>query len=94
MPTGGQPLPRSQARAHLRVQEGKSMQREDLCTKHLTASFPYSKIPPERPVEHSRCPDPLLGEKIKDVPKRLKVPGPVVWKKRWQLGLGGAGEGF
>lgn len=70
------------------------MQREDLCTKHLTASIPYSKIPPERPAEHSRCPDPLLGEKMKDVPKRLKVPGPVVWKKRWQLGLGGAGEGL
>lgn len=58
LPTGEQPLPRSQARAHLRVQEGRSMQRDDVYTKHPTASFPYSKIPPERPVEHSRCPDP------------------------------------
>ena len=49
--------------------------------------------PPTGPVGHSRCPVPLVGGKIKDVPKRLKVPGAAAWKPRsWQLGLGGAGE--
>lgn len=38
------PSPEARPGAH-RVQEGKRLQREELCTKHPPASFPNSKIP-------------------------------------------------
>lgn len=60
--------------AHGRVQEGKGMHREGCLLS------PWQD-PSARPVEHSKCPVPLLGGKIKDVPKRLKVPEPAVWKQ-------------
>lgn len=60
--------PGSQARVQLRVQEGKSMQRENLCTKHQTPSFPHHKSPPARPEELSTCPVPLVGRKDKGCP--------------------------
>ena len=50
--------------------------------KAPTCLLSQQKDPPMRPVEHSRCPVPFVEGKIKDVPKRLKVPGAAAWKQR------------
>ena len=78
---------------HCRVQEGRSMHREDLRTKCLPASFPPQQDPQAGLMERSRCPVPLLGGKMKDVPKRLRVPGPAVWKQGGSWGWAEQGRG-
>lgn len=73
-------LPGSQARGAPQRPGRKELAKRGSLHKVPACLLSPQQDPPARPVEHSRGPVPLLGGKIKDVPKRLKVPGHAVWK--------------